>query len=188
MRYNALISSNTHHNQGTIAMIKLSPDRVCEIAGIERSTLDHWVLLGFIAPQHRFSSRGDVSNCFFTVNQCLAIAVAIQYRNHGAVLARTVSVLQFLAKMHLEKIEAELQAGRTMPVPAEMHGRKLVPGMLIEPPELTGSTKRLLDSVDLKPIYDDVMGKIDKLSSRKSVGRLASRRPRRRAGRQAQGV
>jgi hypothetical protein len=161
-------------------MIKLSPDRVCEIAGIERSTLDHWVLLGFITPQHRFSARGDVSNCFFTVNQCLAVAVAIQYHNHGAVLARTVSVLQFLAKMHLEKIEAELQAGRTFPVPASLHGRKAVPGMLIEPPEVTGSARQLMDAIDMKPIYHHVMGEIAKLANKGRVGRMPKRSKRRR--------
>jgi hypothetical protein len=144
-------------------MLKFSEAEVCEIAGITPAALQSWIEIGFLGVPAALSFKPHQQ---YTLSQCIAIAAGALYRREGAQFERCAGVATFLAGMPIERLEADLAAGRTFPVPVAMFGPLMssptLPGLMIEPPT-TGDRKAnsLMARLDLKKVFDDVMRRVN---------------------------
>lgn len=144
---------------------KLSSGDVAEIAGIPMNTLDRWVAAGLLGPAN--SGRGHGTHRRYGLVEALAVATGARYRAAGAGADRVAGVVKFLAGLTLERLEADLEAGRTFPVPAAMLGTDTIPGLMIEPPsDLAPGAAALMRRLDLVAILKHVKRKIAELSHR----------------------
>jgi hypothetical protein len=138
---------------------------VCEISSIPIECLRRWATLDSVVVKRHFN-----------ISECLAFAMAAQYQMQLAPLDRVNGIVQFISSLPLERLEAEMEAGRTFPVPASLHRVAWLPGIMIEPPsDASGNAKELMRRLDLVPIYNEVMARINKLDKAK-----AKRRQRRK--------
>ncbi len=149
--------------------MKFSSGDVCEIAGIPASSLDRWVLFELVDPENAGNGQGNWRR--FNLSQCVALAAAARYRRLGAGFERVAGIVQFLSRLPIERLEAELEAGRVLPVPATMLGLTWLPGMLVEmPADIPESAAGLAQALDLRDVYSTVIKKAERIA----------RRPRRR--------
>lgn len=154
--------------------MKLSAGIVCQIAGIPRSSLDRWVLFGLVEPENSGSGKG--CHRLYSLSQCVAITAAAKYRAQGAAFERIAGIIQFLSSLPIEQLEAELNAGRTIPIPSTILGLDWLPGLMIEPPKCSVKEKSLLKNLDMRTIYADVKRKVSRIDNRP----IATRRGRKR--------
>lgn len=157
--------------------MKLSSRQVCQITGITPRHLLRWVEFDFVKPQHADDPTG--MKHLYTLSQCIAIATAWRYRDQGATFDRLVGLLQYLSNLPVERLEAELEDGRTFPVPSTMIGMDWIPGMMVSLPKgMPREARQLAKRLDMRPIVKDVMRKVDRLPpprthKRKQHGGLA---------------
>jgi hypothetical protein len=159
---------------GAITM-KMSSGDVCEIAGISMATLDRWVAAGWVGLQNAFEGHGRHRT--YTLGQCLAVAAGALYRAAGAAPERVAGVVKLLSDLGIERLEAEMERGRTFPLPAVLPGGDW-PGLMIEPPcdpSMTSGALALMRRLDLAALYEGVQQKIAQLSRRPANKRGRSR-------------
>lgn len=143
--------------------IKLTTGAVSEISGLPVATLDSWVVSGRVGPACAFEGTGRHRE--WSLGQTLAVVAGAVYRAEGATPERVAGIVSFLAGLSLEKLEAELEAGRTFPVPGAMMGTNRLPGMMIPPPAAPSpGVLALMKRLDLAQLYADVMTKVSQLS------------------------
>jgi hypothetical protein len=171
-------------------MVLLTAGDVCRIAGIHPNTLDRWVTAGLLDPAN--SGRGTGTHRLYSLAQCVAVAAGIRYRDEGAGPDRVFGIVRFLASLSLERLEAEIAAGRSFPVPDTLLGDAprpdcWLPGVMIEPPsesEMSPGAAALMRRVALPAIVESVKRKVAELSRRlakrkrdRSRERVGSRTP-----------
>jgi hypothetical protein len=159
--------------------MRLASADICRLTGIPPNTLDRWVSDGLLRPAAAPGpGRGGVRRQY-TAGDALAVAAGVAYRRAGAGPDRVAGVVKFLAGYGIERLEADLAAGRTFPVPAAllqraaapegMPGELWLPGVMIAPPAWpTPGAAALARRLDLRAIYADVMRRIGELSRRPS--------------------
>jgi hypothetical protein len=146
----------------------LTSGDVCRLTGIALNTLDRWVASGFLSPANK--GKGTGRHRIYTLGEAVAVAAGLKYREQGAGPDRVQGVVRLLAGMPLERLEAELAAGNTFPVPAMLLGDTprpdcWLPGMMIRPPHnLPVGAAALIARLDLRVIVLDVRQKAEVLA------------------------
>jgi hypothetical protein len=103
----------------------------------------------------------------------LALYVGARWRDEGADPGRVASVVYYVARLHLEQMEAAFEEGRTFPVPSLMVGDVVMPGggMLIRPVAEPGSSpgvRELFRKLDLETCWREVLHRIEEIRSRQA--------------------
>lgn len=155
--------------------------RICAVAG---STLDRWAAKGNLAYTAGARERGD--GRLYSKAQLFAAYVGTRYRKERANPDRVAGVVRYLSRLPLEKLEAELEAGRTWPVPEMLLGRVerptcWLPGMLVVPPlddtDLTPAMQEMMRRLDLKRLYREMEERVAEL---RAAGKLRYAKPGRK--------
>jgi len=131
------------------------------------NTLDRWVGAGLVDPANAFAGHGRHRR--YTLSQCVAVAAGARWRAEGAAPERVAGIIRFLSGLGTEWLEAEIEAGRTFPVPAAMLGASCLPGVMIEPPSdpsMGPGVAALVRRLDLAPLCREVKEKVARLSKR----------------------
>src|SRR3712207_3836713 len=103
------------------SMRLFSAGDVCRLTGTNYQSLDHWCQRGLVTPVSGGNRTGDHRR--FGMLQLFAVYVGRAYRAEGADDTRIVGVVKYLNGLSLEWLEAEMEAGRTFPVPAGVLGK-----------------------------------------------------------------
>lgn len=152
----------------------LTIDEACEVSGVNSQTLRNWISSDLIQPA-RAGTTGTGKGHRLSTVQVFALAAGSRHRDEGASSGRVTGVVRFLAGLTLEKLEVDIEAGRTFVVPASMLDGTWLPGLLIEPPlsdpSLTKGALALMRRLDLKAIL---------VSVRKGCGEVLARRTAKR--------
>jgi len=158
----------------------LTSGDVCEIAGVPMNTLDRWVAAGHVGPAAAFEGHGRHRT--YTLGQCVAVAAGARWRAEGASPERVGGIIRLIATLRIERIEAEIEAGRTLPMPGVLLGNDLIPGAMIAPPAdaLSGGAADRLRRLDLAGVCEVVRAKVAELSRRPANARGRSRGSSRR--------
>jgi hypothetical protein len=156
-----------------------------ELSGLCLGTINNWIVHGLLRP-----FGGGKGGCHrFTLAQLFAVFVGSRYRAEWADDGRIAGVVKYLSGLQMEWLEAEMEAGRTFPVPAGSLGRAArpnawLPGMLVIPPyddpELTPGALALMKRLDLAYLYRELLDRIDEPRPVRR-GRGRARRPRKMA-------
>jgi hypothetical protein len=154
-------------------MVEFSSGDVSQVAKIPPGVFHTWLKAGLLGPTYA-SVVGHGNHRKFGISQLLAVAVGAAYRREGASLGRVAGVVRFLGGCQIEWIEAELAAGRTVPVPADFlreYGVELIlrPGIMVALDEVccdVPGAKKLAAKLDMLTIYQNVKRGIEKLSRR----------------------
>ncbi len=137
-------------------MIALSQDtpfkpftdsEVARITGAERFFIDGW-----FKRLHLHQGCGAVGLDWM---QCFALFVGWRYTEEHATVQRIVSVVEFLANVRIDFLEAEIAAGRTWPVPpdqAKEAGHK--EGLFVAAPKV-GTLGQVLNLKRLHAEFND---------------------------------
>jgi hypothetical protein len=108
-----------------------------ELAPISKSTLDIWSRAHFTGSAR--GGGGFGSRRAYSPQQAFAVYAAMRWRAAGADPVRVGALVHFLGRIHPEHLEAELAAGRTLPVLPCLFGGVEVPtgGALFVAPAVT---------------------------------------------------
>jgi hypothetical protein len=168
-------------------MQTLTINAAAEVAGVAAQTVRNWVALGLLRPAQP-GTTGTGRGHRLNMAQVLALAAAAVHRELGADPGRVAGVVRLLAGMSVERLEAELAAGRTYPVPAALLGVEprpacWLPGMLVRPPAddptLTPAAAAMLKKLDLAPLWERVRRDAERLARRPAPTMQRPRRPAR---------
>lgn len=136
----------------------ISPGSLRRLTGIPQNTLARWCADGILRP---VGGKGRGNRRRFRIEDVIAAAAGVVYRREGADPGRVLGVVSLLASMPLERLEADLEAGRTFPVPGAMLGDSALPGFLIEPPKVPPEAEGLMKRLDLAAIVRDVKNRLE---------------------------
>lgn len=168
----------------------LTRGQVLALTGLTRRQLDYLLRMGAI----RSAAGGGPGHYHrWDLMRVLALAAASRYLAFGASWDRAAGVARFLSGLTVERLEAELAAGRKFPVPSTLILRAAaldglpdnfwLPGLLIEPPDdpsLTPAARAALKRLEVRQLYDEVRRRMAALPGpAKHSGRRRSRRKQR---------
>ena len=146
-------------------MTTFSTTSLARMARTTPATLRLWAEQGWLRPSPTPAGPR------YTLTDAVAAALAIRYRENGSQVDRYIGVLQFVAGVSLADLRRAVEEGRTMVCPGEMLGVRSTPGVLVVPPQVTDpKVRRLMQAVDLAPVYQEVMSAAKRLD-RKQSGR-----------------
>ena len=142
---------------------------VCAVSGIAPKMLERWTLAGLVRPAN--NRRGKGRHRLYGLGDVVAVAAGIRSRDAGADYDRVPGIVRFLSGLGVTRLERELAAGRTFPVPGAMFGVTWMPGLMIEPPtgEMSPGAALLIHRLNLATIYADVRKKVEELTEAAKV-------------------
>ncbi|MBM4073439.1 MAG: hypothetical protein FJ271_31625 [Planctomycetes bacterium] len=154
----------------------------CFLASLSFATADRWVSR-WLSPVAGGIWKGN--DRALSVGQCFALHVGSAYRREGADQDRVRGIVSFLGTVPVERLEAELEAGRSWPCPAGLIGAAprpsaWLPGLFTAPPSTTGcrpGVALLVHRLDLGVLYREFRERIETMPVQRRRGR-----PRRREG------
>jgi hypothetical protein len=136
------------------------------LTGLSRRQLDWLLRYGAIEPA--LGRTGSGSHLQWDLIRTLALASAGAHLRLGAGWERAAGVARYLSTLTVERLEAELAAGRTLPVPATLMREAAtqlealpkdwwLPGMLIEPPQdAPPAARELMRQLELPAMYEEL--------------------------------
>jgi hypothetical protein len=145
---------------------------VYKLTGVSTALQHEWVQrLKLLAPVSGGTQMGDHRR--FDIMAVFAFFAGGKWKGANAGGERYHGVVKLLASMPPERLEAELAAGNTWPVPAtllgelvgEAPGQRCWPGMLVNPATLGDLTPRMAEVIrrlDLKALWDELHRELDK--------------------------
>jgi len=165
--------------------VQLTFGDVCKVTGIAANTLDRWSAswLGGAAA----GGQGTGHHRRYGLAETFAVYAGLRWRAEGADSGRVANLVRFLARVPSEHLEAEFEAGRTLPVLPHLFGELELPAgvtMFVEPlvgPDATPGARKLMKRVDLGRLWKEVKEKIDALKKQPLGKRGRKRTGKRRA-------
>lgn len=150
----------------------LSSGDIVELTDVPLATLHRWVVGGLLGMDKAGSTGRGVSRTYSQMD-ALAVAAGVRWAREGAEPERVAAVIRFMALQHLEHLEAEFAAGKTIPVPNVMLQGLELPGTggNFIAPTREGPVARLMQELDLSRLWKEVKAKIAKLGAPRKRGR-----------------
>jgi len=147
--------------------LQLTSGDVCKVAGLVPNTLDRWAYAWMKG--HAAGGEGHGRHRKYTLVETFALYAGARWRDEGAGWERIAGLVPFLARLPQERLEAEFEAGRTVPVLPHLFGALELPtgdtfgGMFVVPPdypELPPAVRDLMQRVDLGRLWEATTRKV----------------------------